>query len=167
MTDTAAHAEKETLSVEVNIPQHAERGSASALFVRTRKLLIEREGDRCFICGATEHESGHPLEAHHHPIERCVAELIDWPRFIADAKAGHWGPHVQAFAWDEFDPANPYTFVDDMTANGLLIDKGHHIGKDEGIHTMPFPLWIAQKYARDGYQFSPAEIIHHFDGASE
>ncbi len=29
------------------------------------------------------------------------------------------------------------------------------------MHTMPFPLWIAQKYAKEGYQFSDIEVIHH------
>lgn len=158
---TKAHAEKETLSVEVNLPEHEQRGAATPLFVHSRKELIAT-GKGCFICGATE-----ALEAHHHPIERCVAEMIDWPRFIADAKAGFWGPAIAGFDWDHFDPANPYVFVDDMRVNGLLICKQHHIGKDEGIHTMPFPLWLAQKYAKEGYQFSSVEVIHHFDGAQQ
>lgn len=66
-------------------------------------------------------------------------------------KAGALGPHAAAFNCDAFDPADPYTFVDDMTVNGLLLGKAHHTGKDVGIHDMPFPLWIAQKYAREGY----------------
>ncbi|EEF23059.1 conserved hypothetical protein, partial [Ricinus communis] len=113
---TTAHTEKETLSVAVNIPQHAER-TTTALFTRTRKLLLERDGARCFICGATAEESGHPLEAHHHPIERSMAELIDWDRFKVDAQSGYWGVHIQAFDWDNFTDWTQ--FVDDMTVNGL------------------------------------------------
>ncbi|UNJ99715.1 hypothetical protein [Ralstonia sp. RRA.1] len=60
-------------------------------------------------------------------------------------------------------PADPYLFVDDMTVNGLLLCKQHHTGKDAGIHDMPFPLWIAQRYAIEGYQFTPNEVIHHAD----
>ncbi|RQR50418.1 hypothetical protein DIE18_34940 [Burkholderia sp. Bp9125] len=134
---THAHTEKGTLSVAVNIPEHAER-KTTALFERTHKELIAREGGRCFICNATAEESGHPLEAHHHPIERSLAELIDWDGFTD---------------WTQF--------VDDMTVNGMLLCKAHHIGKDEGLHAMPFPLWIAQKYAKEGYQFSDVEIIRH------
>lgn len=63
------HAETETLHVEVNIPGHDPRKTTS-LFTHTRKSLLERDGARCYICGATAEESGHPLEAHHHPIER-------------------------------------------------------------------------------------------------
>ncbi|MCM2493709.1 hypothetical protein ACVCIH_13080 [Burkholderia glumae] len=155
---TAAHAERETLAVLVNIPEHAER-TTTALFARTRKVLIEREGGRCFICNATAQEAGHPLEAHHHPIERSFAELIDWDRFKAAALAGEFGERVRAFDWAAF--THWEQFVDDMTVNGLLLCKAHHIGKDEGIHALPFPIWIAQRYAREGYQFSDIEIIHH------
>jgi hypothetical protein len=154
---TQAHEEKETLSVEVNIPSHEER-KTTALFERTRKELIARD-ERCFICNATAEESGHPLEAHHHPIERSLAEMIDWDRFKADALAGVWGEKIRAFDWASFTDWTQ--FVDDMTVNGMLLCKVHHIGKDEGLHTMPFPLWIAQKYAKEGYVFSDVEIIHH------
>ncbi|MBB3258244.1 hypothetical protein F4827_003112 [Paraburkholderia bannensis] len=158
MTVEQTHTEKETLSVEVNIPGHAPR-KTTALFERTRKELIEREGGRCFVCNATAGESGHPPEAHHHPIERSLAELIDWDRFKADALAGVWGERIRAFDWATFTSWEQ--FVDDMTVNGMLLCKAHHIGKDEGIHAMPFPLWIAQKYAKEGYQFSEVEVIHH------
>ncbi|MFX8262654.1 hypothetical protein ABTL46_22620, partial [Acinetobacter baumannii] len=81
-------------------------------------------------------ESGHPLEAHHHPIERSLANLINWERVAAQAKAGECGARAAAFDWDGFFkgakavaapavegraaaqylvPADPYLFVDDMT----------------------------------------------------
>lgn len=161
MTDvTHIHEEKETLFVDVNIPGHEAR-TATALFRNSKQKLIEREGGRCWVCGATAEESGHPLEAHHHPIERSLANMIDWDRFEADCHAGLWGETAKNFDWANFDPANPYTFVDDMTVNGELLCKAHHIGKDEGKHDLPFPLWIAQKYGIDGYKFSSIEIIHH------
>jgi hypothetical protein len=158
---TKAHEEKETLSVEVNIPEHKQRGSASALFVRTRKQLIDRDGGKCFICGRNEQESGYPLEAHHSPIERCVAEIIDWELFKKDALSGLLGEHIKTFDWANFDSQDPYSFVDNMMVNGALLCKDHHIGLDEGIHTLPYPLWIAQKYVKNGYKFSDFEIIHH------
>lgn len=150
---TQVHEEKETLAVDVNIPGHEAR-TTTALFTRTRKQLIEREGGRCYVCQCTADKVG-PLEAHHHPIERSFAEMIDWgPGSLIRRDFPH-------FDWASFDPADPYTFVDDMTVNGLLICKAHHIGKDEGIHALPFPIWLAQRYGRDGYQFSAVEVIHH------
>lgn len=164
MTDVNQdHIEKETLVVAVYIPGHDPRVS-TPLFDRTRKLLIEREGGRCWISGQTAEESGHPLEAHHYPIERSFAEAVDWPRFANEARAGHYGPHAQAFDWAGFlakSPIDPYLFVDDMTANGLLLAKEFHTAADAGVHMIPHPMWIAQKFLKDGFKFSDYEIIHH------
>lgn len=162
---TEVHEEKETLAVEVNIPGHDPR-TTTALFTRTRKALLESDHAMCHICQRIEEECG-PLEAHHYPVERSLAEMIDWERVKRDAMAGELGATqrqraaAQAFDWSSFDPAEPYSFVDNMLVNGLLLCKQHHIGKDEGIHAMPHPLWIAQRYAKEGYQFSDVEIIHH------
>lgn len=154
------HEEKETLTVDVNIPGHDERVTTS-LFVRSKAALIKRDGAHCFICGGTDESTGAPLEAHHHPVERSLANMVDWAIVRTECEAGKWGEHAKAFDWSTFDPANPYTFVDDMTVNGLLLCKAHHTGKDEGIHDMPFPLWIAQHFGKEGFKFSAVEIIHH------
>ncbi|WP_036662246.1 hypothetical protein [Pandoraea sp. SD6-2] len=166
---TQTHDERETLVVDVLLPGHEPR-TTTPLFTHSRTTLLEREGGRCFVCGGTEQDSGHPLEAHHHPIERSTANLIDWSRFADDCRAGVWGARAQAFDWDGFlsaTPFDPYRFVDDMTVNGMVLCKDHHIGKDEGIHAMPLPLWVAQKYAIEGYRFTPTEIIHHHEGKSQ
>lgn len=159
MSVTEIHVEKETLAVAVNLPGHEARAT-TPLFTRTRKALLAREGGRCWICGRTEATAG-PLHSHHYPIERSLANMIDWARFQKDCEAGLWGPHAQAFDWKSFDPANPYSFVDDQTVNGLLLCRDHHIGANQGVHAMPHPLWLAQKYGIEGYRYSDVEIIHH------
>lgn len=159
---TVAHEEKETLSVEVNIPAHADRVT-TAIFSRTRKELIARDGV-CYICGSLNSKES-PLEAHHYPIERSIAELIDWGLVKSDAIAELLGNSdaqreaAKAFDWDAMQ--DHYDFVDNMNVNGMLLCKTHHIRKDEGIHAMPHPLWIAQRYALEGQKFSDVEIIHH------
>jgi hypothetical protein len=182
---TKVHGQHETLTVDVNIPGHEPR-KTTALFTRSRKVLIEREHGRCWVSGLTDVQLGAPLEAHHHPIERSMANMIDWQRFATDAKAGVWGPHAKGFDWDAFFegsstqrvdvpatddeeaytvtltiPRDPYLFVDDMTVNGLLLGREYHTGKNEGIHTLPYPLWLARKYGREGYVFSSVETIHN------
>lgn len=151
---TKTHAERETLAVDVNLPGHAPR-ETTALFTRTRRELLAQPGAACFICGA-KHTHDAPLEAHHHPIERAFAEMIDF---------GPGSPlraQFPEFDWPAYDASgDPYLFVDDMRVNGLLLCKKHHIGKDEGIHALPYPVWVAQRYGRDGYQFSDVEILHH------
>jgi hypothetical protein len=144
------HEEKETLSVDVNIPDHAPR-TETELFERTRRELIERD-KVCYICGSTE-----SLQAHHFPIERSLTDMIDFGKFKADCLAGRWGKAAWGFDWENLK--DPYDFVDDMLVNGLLLCKNHHIGKDEGIHYLPHPLWIAQKYGKEGYKFSKTEVL--------
>ena len=51
---------------------------------------------------------------------------------------------------------------DFMKTNKLSVCQKHHIGKDEGIHTLPHPLLIWQKYCPDGYKMSDVEIVHDF-----
>lgn len=145
-----SHDERTTLSVDIEVPDHAIR-TASKLFEETRKLLIERDTG-CYVCGSTTE-----LEAHHHPIEWSLALMIDYSPGSAIRRVF---PH---FDWAAFDAAggDPYIFVDDMRVNGLLLCKKHHTGKDEGIHMLPFPLWVAQVYGKEGTEFSKIEIIHH------
>lgn len=155
MSVTETHEERETLTVDVLIPGHAARVT-TALFTRTKHELAARVGNRCFVCGCTPEEVG-PLEAHHHPIERSFAEMVDFGPGSAMRR------DFPGFDWAAFDAAggDPYLFVDDMRHNGLLLCKAHHTGKDEGIHMLPFPIWLAQRYGREGYRFSAAEVLHH------
>lgn len=162
MTD--AHDEKKTLSIDVRIEEHADRTetalyrkSRKALFSRAPIFLFQAEPGRCFICGKTEEELGAPLQSHHFGIERCFAEApIDWDRVAHD---------FPSFDWTRFDPSDPYSFVDDMTAQGLLLCEEHHIGKDSGIHFLTFSLWLMQRYLKSGYRFSDDEIIEHAEDA--
>ena len=157
MDVTKMHEEKNTLSVDVFIPGHSPR-KATALFERSRKHLLERDGGRCWVCGCTAEETGHPIEAHHYPIERSFAEMIDW------SEGSQIRKDFPSFGWGSFDESDPYTFVDDMNTNGRLLCKQHHTAKDEGVHDLPEPVWLAQRYGKEGYQFSSVEIIHHEQG---
>lgn len=154
MSVNEIHAEKNTLHVDVNLPGHDPR-ACTPLFRKSRLHLLERDGGCCWVCGCNAAESGHPIEAHHYPIERSFAEMIDW------SPTGQIRRDYPNFGWGSFDESDPYSFVDDMNVNGRLLCKQHHIGKDEGVHALPEPVWLAQRYGRDGYRFSEVEIIHH------
>lgn len=175
---TQDHELKETLTVDYNTPGHDPRGAATLLFTRTRLELIERERGRCWLTGMTAAESGAPLEAHHYPVERSFAEGWDWPRFAKDCQAGRFGPYAKSFDWVAFfvgsqtiqredtgkpfvKVVDPYLFVDDMRVNGMLLAKKFHTGPDEGKHTLPDPVWLAQGYLAEGFKFSDFEVVHH------
>lgn len=187
---TNTHDEQETLHVEVVIPGHDPR-KPTALFERTRHELMQMDGARCWVCQRTAAEAG-PLQAHHFPVERSLANMIDWTLIKEDAAKGELGltkrqrQGAMEFDWHLFFhgaiekvvpahqdghslipeysiyvPVDPYMFVDDMTVNGLILCRSHHIGRDMGIHMMPHPLWIAQRYGIAGYEYSAVEILHH------
>jgi hypothetical protein len=150
---TEAHELRETLTVDVITPGHAPRITTPLFRHSKQALMASQHPPRCFICQQTEAELGQPLEAHHVGVERSFAEgEIDWEMVKAD---------FPDFDWASFDPSNPYAFVDDMQAQGLLLCKRHHTGKGTGIHDIPYPLWRMQRYLKDGVQFTPTDVIHH------
>lgn len=162
MSTEDIHELKETLEVEVNTPGHPPR-TTSSLFKRSKKALFTLSTalsfhppmGRCFICNKTQEELGEPLEAHHFQIEWSFGDgPIDWDLVKED------NPN---FDWDSFDPNDPYKFVDNMTAQGVLLCKKHHTGKGTGIHNIPFGLWIMQRYLKAGYVFNEYEVIEHAD----
>jgi hypothetical protein len=155
------HEDKDTLVIDVDIPLHDDR-KTTVLFIKTKKMLIKiasilgftikRPAGRCWICQRTAEEAG-PLEAHHLGIERCyIGANIKWDLVRED-----W----PIFDWKNFDPSNPVQFIDNMSAQGILLCKEHHTGIDTGIHRLPFSIWIMQRYLADGTRFNPNEIIHH------
>ena len=161
LPSASTHEEKETLHVDVYIPAHPPRVTTN-LFRRTKQKIMAvasilgfrlfRDKGRCWICGRTEEEAG-PLEAHHFGIERAFIDApLRWDIIRKD---------FPSFDWDSFDPTHPEGFVDDMLAQGVLLCKEHHTGPDTGIHTLPFNLWIMQRYLPEGAKFNPAEVIHH------
>jgi len=177
------HEEINTFKVDVFLPGHEARVTTS-LFKKSRLHLLDEVGGRCWICQRTAEETGYPIEAHHYPIERSFANEIDfspdapirsdfpdfdWTTFSVGAvwqDVPAWtdpdtGEEVPATKW--YRPVDPYLFVDDMKVNGKALCKPHHIGKDEGVHDLPEPVWLAQRYAMNGVRFSKIEIIHHGD----
>ena len=149
------------IKYNVYIPAHNEREDTS-LYIKTRKLLIVRD-KTCFMCQRNASQCASPLEAHHHPIMRSMTNMVDWDRFIKQAQAGAWGTNIQKFNWDKFNKNEPYTFVDNMLFNGMLLCKDHHRGVNTGIHVLPYPLFIAQAFAKEGYKFSDNVVIDHGD----
>lgn len=155
------HEQKETLTVDVLLPGHDPRVT-TALFLKTKRLLmkvggllgftVKRPAGRCWICQRTEDECG-PLEAHHFGVERAYIQAnLRWDLIQED---------FPLFDWKNFDPAKPADFVDNMAAQGILLCKEHHTGKDSGIHTLPFSIWIMQRYLAAGEEFNPNEVIQH------
>jgi hypothetical protein len=146
------HEIRNTMVIDYYSPSHKHREKPSQLFLHTKEKLLEIT-DRCYICNRTAEQVGEPLEANHFPIEWSLAEMMDWSE---GSQIRKYAPH---FDWANFSEDDPYKFVDDMTVNGMILCKLHHTGKDAGYHNLPYAIWIAQKYGKVGYQFTPTQIL--------
>lgn len=130
------HERKETLVLDYWIPNHVDR-TTSSVFRHTRKHLIEDNPDaKCEVCGVKE-----GLELHHR-LEYCFANALDWDKVKKD---------FPDFDWKSFDPKDPFTFVDSQWNANVILCNAHHTGKNSGIHKLPHPIFIIQKYLKDDF----------------
>lgn len=137
------HLQKQTLTVQVFVPDHPDR-TETPLFAATRRTLIEHNPEaECFICGIKT-----DLQLHHYWVEWCDSTAVDWKK-VAEI--------VPAFDWATFDPTKPETFIDSPANAKLVVCSKHHIGSDHGIHTLPYGLWLLQRLKRPDFTFSPDE----------
>jgi len=109
----------------------------------------------CFICGKSNKKNNISTETHHFYVEKAAQNAIDWIKFGEFAKICYniqTGENIG----DPFDWAavakNPDLFVDSKY-NMIVLCKEHHISGKRGIHHVPFPNWVLQKWGKDGFQF--------------
>jgi hypothetical protein len=144
MTDpTNEHLQKQTLTVQVFIPDHPDRTTTPIFAATRRKLIGDNPAACCYICGAKD-----SLELHHRTVEWCDSSAVDW---------GKVAQEVPDFDWKDFDPTKPETFIDSEWNANLVVCKKHHTGLDHGIHMLPEPLWRLQKLKLETFVFSPDE----------
>ncbi|MEM0174030.1 MAG: hypothetical protein QXI16_05960 [Sulfolobaceae archaeon] len=133
------HEVKEDIQIDIYYPDHPPR-KESELFRKSRQHLIDELDTPCFICGSKEDR-----ELHHYYVEWAEADAIDWNGKI---RTDH--PN---FDWSKFK--SPEDFVD-SEYNMMVLCKKHHRLKDHGIHMMPYPNWIIQKYIRSDFVYTPS-----------
>lgn len=132
----------------VHYPKHDDRKN-SAIYNKTHRALRDTP---CFICGKTNKLDDIHVETHHFFVEKAMENAVDWKKFAEFAKTCH---HFQTgeligdkFDWDVV-AENPDLFVD-SPFNMIVLCKEHHTSR-VGIHHVPFPEWIAQKFAKNGF----------------
>ena len=134
----------------VQYPAHDDRKNSS-IYTATHKRMKDME---CFICGKSNLEHNIHVETHHFYIQKSLQNAIDWKKFGDFAATQH---NVQTavcladgFDWNKV-AANPDIFVD-SPHNMIVLCKEHHTSGGKGIHHVPFPEWIAQKFVVRGYE---------------
>ena len=159
----------------INYPIHEKRKDTS-LYRRTRHELIYNRKLTCFICGKKNikkknikekndekndeedeksKEEDESLETHHFYCEKYAQTMIDWEKFGLFAKNCYniqTGENIGAnFDWQEVEK-NPDIFVD-SPYNMIVLCKQHHTSGNKGLHHVPFPDWILQKYPKNNFEF--------------
>jgi hypothetical protein len=127
------HELKETLNIDVWYPDHAVR-TESNLFARTKHHLIEELDTPCFVCGTKE-----AREVHHFHVEWAFSQGVDWD---------HMRVLHPTFDWTVFKAAEDFV---DSIYNMMVLCQTHHRHADHGIHNLPYPIWIMQRQAMQGF----------------
>jgi hypothetical protein len=148
------HPRKMSNHYTVNYPSHDPRKNSS-IYNRTHHLLIDIRDTPCFICGKTKSKDNITLETHHFYCEKAAQNAIDWIKFEEFAKKCYniqTGENIwKNLDWNEVKN-NPDLFVD-SEYNMIVLCQEHHRSGNKGIHHVPFPDWILQKYPLNNFNF--------------
>lgn len=128
------HELKETLTVDVWYPDHPPRKETD-LFRKSRHHVIDVQDTPCWVCGSKEER-----ELHHFHVEWAFSDAADWD---------HMRELHPDFDWSTFK--EPKDFVD-SEYNMLVLCAKHHRLKDHGIHNLPYPIWVAQKFVKADFK---------------
>jgi hypothetical protein len=156
-TKIPSHTVTETNHHSIHYPDHPPRVD-TPLYKKTHaKLCFEENEDLgCLICGKNRKRDKVVTETHHFFCEKAAELGIDWIKFgeesyllvnpqtkLCLANAG--------FDWEEV-AKDPHIFVD-SEANMIVLCPLHHRSEECGIHHVPYPEWILQKFAKKGFKF--------------
>ena len=154
MTDEA-HIERRTLHEVVAYPPHTPREEDPhyAVFRHAQHHLIHVLGVGCWIGGATlaQIQEGLPeghrchgakqLEAHHAIAEFAGLNEIDWQKVAGDF------PQAELHSNEDF-----LAYAESEGGLMILCDV-HHRHPGKGIHTVTYPAWLLDRYARKEWEF--------------
>lgn len=133
----AEHEQRETLTIDIEYPDHAQR-TESPEFAANKRTLVTKLDTPCFCCGGKDHR-----EVHHFIIEWAEWDFADPAKVLIAAHR----LDIYGYAGQLGD--KPIESPDDIR-NLVVICAKCHRGRGTGIHLVPFPNWIAQVVARDG-----------------
>lgn len=136
---TPAHTQKVHLDILEFFPDHEPRESDPHyhLFNDARAKLKAAGKWVCWACGKTEAQVGSPLEAHHSTIEFALANGVDVLKFKERFPEFNVSTDEELFAFVEGE------------SNLTILCTDHHRGL-HGIHSLPYPCWVAQAFWKDG-----------------
>ena len=146
----AEHDETRRFLECVITPDHENRTESPDF--RFAKDKLRSDGIyECWVCGCKE-----KLQLHHYGAEWSLAKTVDFivlKKFLEEWDVYGYGKKLKN---------KPITTVDDIR-NMMWLCAEHHtginntIGNGTGVHSMTFPIFIAQKLAKKGENPVPQE----------
>lgn len=144
-----SHEVKRTIVEEVEYPDHADR-TTSEEFAKNRREMVENDDTPCWICGSRKNREVH------HFFEWSLFPAIDPTKMKIVLKM--LDPYGYSKA-DDSDITSP-----DDKRNLLVLCEDHHRGRNNGVHALTFPIWLAQKCVKDGIDITPeVQVIQEAD----
>jgi hypothetical protein len=134
---TAAHDQRETITIDVEYPEHAQRTESHEFGVNKRTLVTKLDTP-CFCCGSKDKR-----EVHHMCIEWAEWENAD------PAKVFRLVHQFDIYGYAAQLGDKPVESPDDIR-NLVVICASCHRGAGLGIHLVPFPNWVSQVAAKAG-----------------
>lgn len=137
----AQHDQKITLHIVEHYPSHEPRaGDPHYHFFNAARARLQKLGK--LTCWVGNHECAGQIELHHDKVEFALANGVDVARF--------------AKLYPEFGIIGDDDFLRAIESEGNLtpLCKRHHTG-NLGIHCLPYPVWLPQRFYRLG---APAEL---------
>lgn len=155
MADENAHFEERALRERVAYPPHGPRDSDPYhdVYEHARHHLIYELDVGCWIGGATHDQiqaglpEGHRchgaagLESHHSIAEFAGLNAEDWRKVAEDF------PQAGIQSDEDFK-----RYANSEGGLMILCDK-HHRWAGSGIHSVTYPAWVLDRYARDDWEF--------------
>lgn len=131
-TTVAAHYQKTTIHIQTCVPPHEARESDPhyKFFNQARARLIKLGK---MVCWVNNHECAGDIELHHDKVEFSLQRGIDIAKFEE--------------TYPEFGIKTDEEFLEYIEGEGNLtpLCRLHHIGL-RGIHLLPYPLWLPQRF---------------------
>lgn len=126
-------------------PDHVNR-TESEEFKEAKKQLKKDGHYKCWICGTTE-----DLQVHHFGCEWSLSNDCDFDKLKSLLMM------LDPYGYSKEMVDKPITSPDDIR-NQLVLCQKHHTHPENGIHEITFPVWISQKYCKDGEDPVPQDV---------
>lgn len=129
---------KRTLHELIFTPEHEPRQDDpyASEYRRARHHAIDVLDSPCWICGVRKSQGGQ-METHHFIVEWSLQNGIDPKKVQADFPEFDFSDEEKFKAWI------------DSEGNFMVLCAQHHRGFS-GVHSITWPPFSAQRYARDG-----------------